>query len=164
MFTLVSYRHTVSGNNKKRHYMHKINRTLQSTRAALDLASIMIGVIVIGIIGGITAATVFAVIPWAQDNAAKSSLSSIATAESAYAGFNARFGTSTELTTQKLIQASTSFVVATNASGNCYVAVSKSPTKKLFYSTDLVKAKEYVAGTTNTSECVDVSTLISTLQ
>jgi len=60
-----------------------------STRAAIDLASIMVGIIVIAIIGGVIAATVFAVIPWAQDNAAKSSIDSVATAESAYRGFTA---------------------------------------------------------------------------
>ena len=53
---------------------------------AIDLASIMVGIIVIGLIGGVIAATVFAVIPWAQDNAAKQQLGSIAAAESAYIG------------------------------------------------------------------------------
>ena len=64
---------------------------------AIDLASIMVGIIVIGLIGGVIAATVFAVIPWAQDNAAKQQLDSVASAQSAYIGLssdkgNARFG------------------------------------------------------------------------
>jgi hypothetical protein len=49
---------------------------------AIDLASIMVGVLVIGIIAGVISATVFAVVPWSQDNAAKSNLDSIHTAES----------------------------------------------------------------------------------
>ena len=41
---------------------------LKSEGSAIEFASIMVGVI--GIIAGVIAATVFAVIPWAQDNAA----------------------------------------------------------------------------------------------
>jgi type II secretory pathway pseudopilin PulG len=53
---------------------------------AIDLASIMVGIIVIGLIGGVIAATIFAVIPWAQDNAAKQQLDSVSNAENAYRG------------------------------------------------------------------------------
>ena len=59
---------------------------------AIDLASIMVGIIVIGLIGGVIAATVFAVIPWAQDNAAKQQLDSVASAQSAYIGLSADKG------------------------------------------------------------------------
>jgi hypothetical protein len=55
---------------------------------AIDLASIMVGIIVIGLIGGVIAATVFAVIPWAQDNAAKQQLDAVVTAQSAKAGMD----------------------------------------------------------------------------
>lgn len=61
----------------------------QSSKGAIDLASIMVGIVVIGLIGGVIAATIFAVIPWAQDNAAKNQLDAIATAQSAYAGLAA---------------------------------------------------------------------------
>jgi len=60
-----------------------------STRGAIDLASIMVGIIVIGIIGGVIGATVYAVVPWAQDNAAKGSLDAVRTAQNVYAGFQA---------------------------------------------------------------------------
>lgn len=56
---------------------------------AVDLASIMVGIIVIGIIGGVIAATIFAVVPWAQDNAAKASLSAVQQAENVYSGLDA---------------------------------------------------------------------------
>ena len=55
---------------------------LASVKGAVDLASIMVGVIVIGIIAGVISATVFAVIPWAQNSAAKESLASYRVAES----------------------------------------------------------------------------------
>jgi hypothetical protein len=59
---------------------------------AIDLASIMVGIIVIGLIGGVIAATVFAVIPWAQDNAAKQQLDSVASAQAAYIGLSTDVG------------------------------------------------------------------------
>ena len=54
----------------------------------------MVGIIVIGLIGGVIAATVFAVIPWAQNNAAKQQLDSIASAQSAYIGLSVDKGDS----------------------------------------------------------------------
>jgi len=63
-----------------------MNRILRSSKAALDLASIMVGVVVIGIIGGVIGATVFAVVPWAQDEIAKQQLQEISSAQQAYAG------------------------------------------------------------------------------
>jgi hypothetical protein len=69
--------------------MLKLHQALKSSRAAIDLASIMVGIIVIGLIGGVIAATVFAVIPWAQNNAAKQQLDSVVAAESSYRGLSA---------------------------------------------------------------------------
>lgn len=64
----------------------KINN---SSKGAVDLPSTMVGVTIIGLVGGVIAATVFVAIPWAQDNAAKQQLSSIAVAQAAYAGTTA---------------------------------------------------------------------------
>jgi hypothetical protein len=69
--------------------MLKLHQVLKSSRAAIDLASIMVGIIVIGLIGSVIAATVFAVIPWAQNNAAKQQLDSVVSAESSYRGLSA---------------------------------------------------------------------------
>lgn len=66
-----------------------VKEAFTNEQGAIDLASIMVGIIVIGLIGGVIAATVFAVIPWAQDNAAKQQLDSVAAAQSAYVGLSA---------------------------------------------------------------------------
>lgn len=87
----------------------------------IDLASVMVGVIVIGLIGGIIAATLFTIIPWAQDNAAKAQLDSIATAQSAYAGFNVDI--------QGLSIAATMPTVVT---GDNYGTLAQLKTKQLF--------------------------------
>jgi len=69
--------------------MLRLHSALKSSRAAIDLASIMVGIIIIGLIGGVIAATVFAVIPWSQDKAAKQQLDNVSSAESAYRGLSA---------------------------------------------------------------------------
>jgi type II secretory pathway pseudopilin PulG len=69
-----------------------VKEAFKNEAGAIDLASIMVGIIVIGLIGGVIAATVFAVIPWAQDNAAKQQLDTIASAQSAYIGLSTEDG------------------------------------------------------------------------
>jgi type II secretory pathway pseudopilin PulG len=120
---------------------------LKSEGGAIDLASIMVGVIVIGVIAGVIAATVFAVIPWAQDKAASQSLDavnqaeSVAFAQSTDAGAGVYLDTATITTkdgagnTPGLLQASKSVFIKSNGTG--YIAVSKSSTGKFFATTNL---------------------------
>ena len=61
--------------------IRNLRTALRSVGGAIDLASIMVGVIVIGVIAGVIAATVFAVIPWTQDRAAKANLDAVRTAK-----------------------------------------------------------------------------------
>jgi type II secretory pathway pseudopilin PulG len=49
----------------------------------------MIAVLVLSIVAGLVASTVFVVIPWAQDHAAKNQLKSVMAAQQAYAGMAA---------------------------------------------------------------------------
>jgi type II secretory pathway pseudopilin PulG len=70
-------------------------RTLKNTKGALDLSTIMVGVLVIGVIGTLIAAFVLAVIPWTQDQAAKAQLKSVITAQEAFIGMStAKYGDS----------------------------------------------------------------------
>lgn len=66
-----------------------VRNAFKNEEGVIDLASIMVGIIVIGLIGGVIAATVFTVIPWTQDNAAKSQLEAIHTAQNAHFGLSA---------------------------------------------------------------------------
>lgn len=56
--------------------------TLRGNEGVIDLASILVGVVVIGIVGAGVLATVTTIIPFAQDEAAKSDLSAVNTAQS----------------------------------------------------------------------------------
>jgi hypothetical protein len=79
---------SILANAKNKATSGSVKAAFTNEDGAIDLASIMVGIIVIGLIGGVIAATVFAVIPWAQDNAAKQQLDSVASAESAYIGLS----------------------------------------------------------------------------
>lgn len=42
------------------------NRPQRQSAPAIDLATIMVGIVVVGVLGSVISAAVFAVIPWAQ--------------------------------------------------------------------------------------------------
>lgn len=144
----------------------KIRAAFSSSQAAIDLASIMVGVIVIGLIGGVISATVFAIIPWAQDKAAKASLSSVHTAESAYAGFSVgddgekkqTFGNYDDLKAEHggLLQESERLIVSTGTNNkDCYVAVITSETGNRFWIDNKISApRMYQEG--DQSECLNL--------
>jgi type II secretory pathway pseudopilin PulG len=131
----------------------------RNENGAIDLASIMVGIIVIGLIGGVIAATVFAVIPWSQDNAAKQQLDSLVSAESAYFGLSAdnppalpegaktnSFGNSTELASANLMGTGPNYCVVTPANGATYTAYSKSASGAIFQATDKNSKAEPFSG------------------
>ena len=164
---MATFPHLVRNRIKKRSYMSSLKARLKKRRTevqsknlsartvfkneagAIDLASIMVGIIVIGLIGGVLAATVFAVIPWAQDNAAKQQLDSIASAESAYMGLSSAtpsplpagyavnsFGNSAQLKAANLLQTGNTYCAVTPADGKSYSGYSKSASGKVWVMTD----------------------------
>jgi type II secretory pathway pseudopilin PulG len=125
--------------------MIRLRTVLQSSKAAIDLASIMVGIIVIGLIGGVIAATVFAVIPWSQDKAAKHQLESIHTAENALFGLSAdpstalqggvganTFTNSDGLAANSLLIKNPNYCVVHTKNGKDYMAFSKSASGKIW--------------------------------
>jgi surface protein len=109
----------------------------------------MVGIIVIGLIGGVIAATVFTVIPWTQDNAAKQQLDSIVTAENAYIGLSSAvpsplpagskvnsFGKSADLNTAGLLITGSTYCATTPVDGKSYSGFSKSASGKIWSVTD----------------------------
>jgi surface protein len=140
---------TLIKNKQSRYKQHGITEVFKKEDGAIDLASIMVGVIVIGLIGGVIAATVFAVIPWAQDNAAKQQLDSIVQAENAYFGLSAAnpsplpagtpansFGKSAELKTANLLIDGPRYCVTTPDDKKSYTGYSQSGSGTIFTVTD----------------------------
>jgi len=140
--------------------MLRLHNVLKSSRAAIDLASIMVGIIIIGLIGGVIAATVFAVIPWSQDKAAKQQLESIHTAENALYGLssdanvdlkgnvgNATFTDSARLDANNLLTLNTAgqYCVVQTSDGKDYHAYSHSGSGKWFVATNSSKTPQVLA-------------------
>jgi surface protein len=125
--------------------MLNFHQVLKSSRAAIDLASIMVGIIVIGLIGGVIAASVFAVIPWSQDNAAKQQLDAISTAENAIYGLSSdannqlkgsvgksNYANSADLAANDVLQTGSMHCVVTTNNNKGYAAYAKSGSGKVF--------------------------------
>lgn len=114
-------------------------KVIKSSKGSIDLASVMVGVVVIGLISGVIAATVFTVIPWAQDNAAKHQLQSLDTAQNAQYGMSADTGVPTYLNSPQLAAAgrlieAPNYCTVKTGTGDGYIAYSKSATGRVFSS------------------------------
>ena len=123
-----------------------LRAAIGSTRGAIDLTSIMTGVLVLGIIGGVIAATVFAVIPWSQDDAAKGNLAAVGTAERAVQTTGATIFLKYDSTSTDHLALEASnlggiqhpaqrLIVDTNAYGTQYLAAQLSQTGQVWLST-----------------------------
>jgi hypothetical protein len=145
--------------------MIKLYSVLKSSRAAIDLASIMVGVIIIGLIGGVIAATVFAVIPWSQDKAAKQQLDSVHTAQNAFFGLSSdpsqdllggkknSFASSVELGSNNLLASNPTYCTVSTTDGKDYHAYAKSGSGKWFYALNSNKQAQVL--TAGIVPCVD---------
>lgn len=135
----------VSHARKKTMSYYKVQNSFRNENGAIDLASIMVGIIVIGLVGGVIAATTFAVIPWSQDSAAKQQLESIHVAQNAYFGMNAdpsriltagqtrnTFTDSAGLNNANLLTTDDSYCVVPLNGGKDYQAYSKSSSGIVF--------------------------------
>ena len=105
----------------------------------------MVGVLVLGIVGGIIAATVFVAIPWSQDQAAERDLQQVATSESVYYAANSpeSYATADVLeepssfgSGARLLPADTP-PIDVSADGSGYAACIVSATGHIFYITSL---------------------------
>jgi type II secretory pathway pseudopilin PulG len=109
-----------------------------SESGAFDLPSILVGVVVVGILTAGVLASVFGVIPFAQDLGAKQDLGSIRIAQSVSKVNTGKFTDSAGLAAAQLISSPKAPAVKTNAAGSCYVGISRSATGTLFYATDQI--------------------------
>ena len=134
----------------------KLKQVFVSRSGAIDLASVMVGIVVIGLIGGVIATTLFAIIPWSQDNRARGQLDSVVTAQGAYLGLNdiQTYGVKSDLVAEGVLSANTPVIVGIavidpdgagpagvldNASYDShYIAISKSDSGSYFWITDRV--------------------------
>ncbi|MCC3299713.1 fibronectin type III domain-containing protein [Arthrobacter caoxuetaonis] len=102
------------------------------------MPSILTGVVVVGILAAGVLAAIFGVIPYTQNNGAKQDLSSIRTAEGVAKAKDNRFMDHAGLLDTGYLQlpSTKKTKVMADEKGTCYVALAKSGTGKIFYSTD----------------------------
>lgn len=108
----------------------------RTTRAAIDLASIMVGVIVIGVVGGAIAATVLAAIPWAQTEAAKISLQSVTAAQAASRAQSGGYTSLDTLTQDGLLPSAPHLASDTSTDHACWLGFSATPSGDLWWLTN----------------------------
>jgi alpha-tubulin suppressor-like RCC1 family protein len=162
---------------------------LKSVTGAIDIASIMVGVIVIGSLTGIIAATLFAVIPWAEVKAAEGDLAAIRTAESVAFVQTGSYMTVSELveagylqeprtttadgltvstvatTVEELPKVLDSVSVVVGDGGACYVAGAVVASGDIFYAlSGAAGVNKYVDDVTKTDECASVAPLVAALR
>lgn len=148
---------------------------LRSERGAFDLPAVIVGVVVVGILAVGVLATVFGIIPMAQDNGAKQDASSIRTAEGVakakeghymdYAGLvSAGYLPPAVLTATAaapsgngsgLVQAAATgtynYTVSADAAGTCFVGVAHSGTGTLFYTSSRAGDPQELTPSTDTT-------------
>ena len=124
----------------------------------IDLLSIIVGVILIGIASIGVVATLFQLVPWAQDNTARQSLAAVRTAESAAFAMDHQYASFTDLVAAKRIPDSRTLDAGTDADGTCFVGISKSATGKIFFITDTSTGAAELTQSTDPG-CVDAATL-----
>jgi hypothetical protein len=119
--------------------LSRLRRRLNGASGAIDLASIMVGVIIIGLLAGVLSASVFGVIPWTQDHAAQENLDGVKTAESIYrattaeGGDGGRYADYPALVVAGKLPVSEMVNAAASAAGDCYAAVALSGTGNFYW-------------------------------
>lgn len=101
-----------------------------SSRGAIDLASIMVGVIVTALLTGGSAVVFLGLIPWMQDNSAQSSLSTLSIAQSSSMQAYDKYSTTAELVNLGVLQASSDY--CTQPVGDTYISYARGGSGRIF--------------------------------
>lgn len=109
---------------------------LRSVSGAFDLPSILVGVVVVGILTAGVLASIFGVIPFAQDRGAKQDLSALTTAEGVSKVKDGSFKDKDGLKNAGYLSAADKLAASTNPAGSCYAGISKSGSGRLFFNSD----------------------------
>lgn len=140
-------------------------RALTDPRGVIDLVSVMIGVLVLGILSAAITVTVFTAIPWVQDQEAQSRLGSVSVTQSVAKRQQYRYLNYTDLVTDtNLLQEQDGLLIGVNARGTCYVAVSTSDSGNQFFSTSKNHDPQPLTSPTveaDTSWCLDIDALLA---
>lgn len=139
----------------------RLSQRLRSARGALDLASVMVGAIVVAVLGSVIAAGVLVAVPWAGEKAAQEDLTALTDAETVYFAkstdggsgeyvidFDGTDSSNRTLDTAGLVKhrPSQNVSVITNWNGTAYIARSIAPSGTRYYATSGSDRAEAKAG------------------
>ena len=110
-------------------------RRFRHVQGAIDIASVLAGVVILGIVTSIAAASLAVVIPWVNDQAAAKDLSSLTVSESSARAGAAQFVPVDQLAPYGYHPSTGTAKIAFGPGNQCYVAVIQSQTGKLLYVT-----------------------------
>ena len=134
-------------------------RALRGIRGALDVASVMVGVIVIGTIAGAAMGTFALVIPWSQDQAAQTSLQAVRTAERVVYTLEGQYLDFDDLVDADLVQPAPAVTVATGDDGHCWAAAIRSVSGNTFWADSAHETVQVYVPDESASPCVDLETI-----
>lgn len=108
-------------------------QALSGSRGAFDLPSILVGVVTVGVLTAGVLASVFGVIPFAQDNGAKQDLDAVRTAQGVAKAKDSGFMASAGLVSAGYLPDVAKIAAGTDDAGSCYTAVALSGSGRMFY-------------------------------
>lgn len=103
---------------------------LKSSRGVIDLATIMTGVVITGLLTGGTAAVFLGLIPWMQDSTAQASLSTLSLAQSSSMQAYDQYSDTAGLVKLGVIQASSDY--CTQPVGDTYISYARGGSGRIF--------------------------------
>ncbi|ACL42095.1 hypothetical protein Achl_4144 (plasmid) [Pseudarthrobacter chlorophenolicus A6] len=117
----------------------RIADAFKNEDGAFDLPSILVGVVVVGILTAGVLASIFGVIPFAQDKAAQQDLGAVVTAEGTYKAQQSpiAYGTEAQLGTGNLLTADALTKVVIESDGAHWAATATSGSGKTYLATDV---------------------------
>lgn len=140
----------------------KLRRRFATATGAIDLASILVGVIIVAVIAGVLTTSAAIAIPWAQDQGAKQALNNLRIAE---ASANVKTGVylnETDLVAGKFIDSKRA-MADVPADGSCYIGAIKSQSGTILWiSSGDNTVNTYKTG--DTSICSDLKRLTDRVQ
>lgn len=135
----------------------KLLETFRNERGAVDLGSIMTGVIVVGITGGIVATTFLGVIPTIQNHTAKSSLVTVGMAQTTYKQGVGNYGTLTELVQEQLLEKRFEGVGGKNISADGKMCAITAASGTTFQASTLSSSGKYYNISNTTTKPIEVA-------
>jgi len=111
----------------------KIRSHLHSSKGAFDLPSVLVASLISVILATTLIVSVIGITRLAFDNSAKAKIATIATAQKTFFASNDRYGSTEELTTQKLIPSDTEACVLMAGGNGSFTIASRSQSGTIYY-------------------------------